>query len=262
MIAQFALRLLCGISLTWLVLPRSQITPGFFRIQSLLALALGALSAITVLPSVFVPGPETPLVPLFVARGGCLGAGALAYLSSIFWTLGRRRAGTACLFAVALLSTSTLLLGSLPREVPGTGLAALTVFSELATSLTIGGAMVGMLLGHWYLTSPTMSIAPLSTTNVYFASAAGLRFLISGIGLAVGWQSLTDGELGGTPLMWLVLRWLAGIVAPLVLALMVWRILRYRNTQAATGVLFVGVIVTFIGELSATLVSRELHLPL
>jgi hypothetical protein len=47
-----------------------------------------------------------------------------------------------------------------------------------------------------------------------------------------------------------------------VLALMVWRILRYRNTQAATGVLFVGVIVTFIGELSATLVSRELHLPL
>jgi len=43
---------------------------------------------------------------------------------------------------------------------------------------------------------------------------------------------------------------------------MVWRILRYRNTQAATGVLFVGVIVTFIGELSATLVSRELHVPL
>jgi hypothetical protein len=62
--------------------------------------------------------------------------------------------------------------------------------------------------------------------------------------------------------MWLVLRWLAGIVAPLVLAVMVWRILRYRNTQAATGVLFVGVIVTFIGELSATLVSQELRLPL
>jgi hypothetical protein len=80
--------------------------------------------------------------------------------------------------------------------------------------------------------------------------------------LAVGWQILTAEHFGGTPLMWLVLRWLAGIVAPLVLALMVWRILRYRNTQAATGVLFVGVIVTFIGELSATLVSRELHLPL
>jgi hypothetical protein len=262
MIAQFALRLLCGISLTWLLLPRSQITPGFFRIQSLLALALGALGGITVGISVFGTGSEAPLLPLFAARAGCLLAAVLAYLSSVFWTLGRRHAGTACLFGIAGISTATLLLGSLPCEAFTTVHSLLTVFSELATSLTIGGAVVGMLLGHWYLTSPTMSIAPLSMANACFASAAGLRLLVSAIGLAVGWQVLTAGHFGGTPLMWLVLRWLAGIVAPLVLALMVWRILRYRNTQAATGVLFVGVIVTFIGELSATLVSRELHLPL
>jgi hypothetical protein len=262
MIAQFALRLLCGISLTWLMLPRSQITTGFFRIQSLLALALGALGGITVGTSIFGDGTETPLLPLFAARGGCLLTAILAYLSSVLWTLGRRQSGTICLFAIAGISTGTLLLGSLPHEALAVGHSLLTVFSELATSLTIGGAVVGMLLGHWYLTSPTMSIAPLSTANVCFASAAGLRFLISAIGLAVGWQILIAAHVGGTPMMWLVLRWLAGIVAPLVLALMVWRILRYRNTQAATGVLFVGVIVTFIGELSATLVSRELHLPL
>ena len=261
MIAQFALRLLSGISLTWLLLPRSQITPGFFRIQSLLALALGALAAITVGVSVFGSGAETPLLPLFAARVGCLVAAALAYLSSVLWTLGRRPAGTVCLFAIAGISAGTLLVGSLPRESLATGHTLLTFFSELATSLTIGSAMVGMLLGHWYLTSPTMSIAPLSTANVCFASAAGLRLLVSAIGLVVGWPLLTAEQFGGTPLMWLVLRWMAGIVAPLVLSLMVWRILRYRNTQAATGVLFVGVIVTFIGELSATLVSRELHLP-
>ena len=161
-----------------------------------------------------------------------------------------------------MISAATLLAGSLPRETLGPGLTLLSLFSELATSLTIGSATVGMLLGHWYLTSPTMSIAPLSTANVCFASAAGLRLLVSAAGLTVGWQTLTGESFGGTPLMWLVLRWLAGIVAPLVLAVMVWRILRYRNTQAATGVLFVGVIVTFIGELSATLVSQELHLPL
>jgi hypothetical protein len=262
MISQFALRLLCGISLTWLMLPRSQITPGFFRIQSLLALALGALAGIAVGPSVFLPVGETPLLGVSAARAGCLVAGGIAYLSSILWTLGRRRAGTVCLFAVAVLSTGTLIAGSFPRETLGAGLTLLTIFSELSTSLTIGAATVAMLLGHWYLTSPTMSIAPLSTANVCFASATGLRLLVSATGLAVGWQTLTGEGFGGTPLMWLVLRWLAGIVAPLVLAIMVWRILRYRNTQAATGVLFVGVIVTFIGELSATLVSRELHLPL
>src|SRR5271155_4382701 len=79
MIAQFALRLLCGISLTWLMLPRSQITPGFFRIQSLLALALGALAAITVGMPVFGTGAEAPLLPLFAARAGRLMAAALAY---------------------------------------------------------------------------------------------------------------------------------------------------------------------------------------
>ena len=42
---------------------------------------------------------------------------------------------------------------------------------------------------------------------------------------------------------------------------MVLRILRYRNTQSATGVLFVGVILTFIGEATAALLYRELSIP-
>src|SRR5579859_6368162 len=137
MISQFALRLLCGISLTWLMLPRSQITPGFFRIQSLLALALGALAGIAVGESDFAPVGETPLIPVSVARAGCLVAAGIAYLGSIFWTLGRRRAGTGCLFAVAVISTGTLLAGTLPHEPLGPTLALLTLFSELATSLTI-----------------------------------------------------------------------------------------------------------------------------
>jgi hypothetical protein len=139
-----------------------------------------------------------------------------------------------------------------------TAVGALTIVSELATSLVIGGATAGMLLGHWYLTAPTMSITPLGRVNVCFGSAAVFRLVVSLVGLILVWPSL----MGGTPVLWLVLRWTAGIAGPLVLTVMVWRILRYRNTQAATGVLFVGVIVTFIGELSATLVSREMHVPL
>ena len=40
------------------------------------------------------------------------------------------------------------------------------------------------------------------------------------------------------------------------------RILRYRNTQAATGVLFAAVILSFIGEMSAALLAGELQRPL
>ena len=40
------------------------------------------------------------------------------------------------------------------------------------------------------------------------------------------------------------------------------RILKYRNTQAATGVLFVGVILSFIGDMTAALLLQETTLPL
>jgi hypothetical protein len=257
-IAQFALRLVCGISLMWVLMPRDQITSGFFRIQMLLALSLSALAALTLGRFTGQSAGEIPILPIGTGRVLCGLLAGIAYVGSIAWTLDRRTIGTGCIFGVAGLSTAILLLSSISRGEIETSVGLLTLVSEIATSLLLGGAVAGMLLGHWYLTAPTMSISPLGRVNVCFGSAAILRLVASLAGLLFAWPNL----VGGTPAMWLVLRWTAGIGGPLVLAVMVWRILRYRNTQAATGVLFVGVIVTFIGELSATLVSRELHVPL
>jgi hypothetical protein len=121
----------------------------------------------------------------------------------------------------------------------------------------LGGAVTGMLLGHWYLTAPTMSIDPLRRITVYYGIAGVVRLVLSAVALWLGWQALS----GSTQLVWLALRWLAGILGPLLVAWMVLRILRYRNTQSATGVLFVGVILTFIGEATAALLYRELSIP-
>jgi hypothetical protein len=115
-----------------------------------------------------------------------------------------------------------------------------------------------MLLGHWYLTAPTMSISPLGRLNAYFGAAAVLRLMFSAAALVTAWDRIA-GPTQGT---WLALRWTAGILGPLVVTAMVWRILKYRNTQAATGVLFVGVILVFIGDLTAELLRRELGAPL
>lgn len=257
MIAQFALRLVCGISLMWVLMPRERITSGFFRIQMLLALALSVLAAVAMSPFAD-PSVSAPILPSNFARVLCGVLAGVCFIGSVVWKLGRRQAGSICVFAVALLSTAILLLSSVSWQVLVTPLGALIIVSEIATALLIGGATAGMLLGHWYLTAPTMSIDPLDRVNTWFGSAAGLRLCISAAGLIFAWHALD----GGAPAVWLSLRWLAGIFGPIILALMVRRILRYRNTQAATGVLFVGVIVTFIGELSATLASRELHIPL
>ena len=276
MIAQFSLRLICGMSLMWVLMPRSQVTAGFFRIQMLVVLGLSMLAALTV----ETPGATADqaasisgMLSYPVAATLCGTLAACAFVGSVLWTLERRRAGTVFVYLIA--AVSTILLPSVCLNAPaiglndaeyGTAAGFLHLLSEWASAAVLGAAMVGMLLGHWYLTSPTMSIAPLSRLNLYLGVAASLRLVLSAVGLWLLFDQylphIYDHQLAPTHEIWLMLRWLAGILGPLCVVVMVWRILKYRNTQAATGVLFVAVILTFIGEMSASLLYHELRLPL
>ncbi len=254
MIAQFALRMMFGMSLMWTVMPRQKVSTGFFRIQMLIVMGLSVLAALTF--GELSQNPEAvPVLPSSLGKPGCMVLAGLGFLGSAFWTLGQRRIGTAAVFSIFVLSGMILFGTTFTRFDSGTDW--LLASAEFATSATLGGAMTGMLLGHWYLTAPTMSIEPLSTLNRLFGLAVVVRLIVSVIALGLGYAVIQTQ----THWLWLCLRWLAGILGPLVLVVMVAKILRYKNTQSATGVLFVGVILTFIGELSATLLARELGLP-
>lgn len=263
MITQFALRLICGMSLMWSGMPRRDVTSGFFRIQMLVVMGLSVLAALTgkveEATAWGIPARLAFAIPAAVL-------GAVAYCGSIVWMLGRRRAGDAIVYAIAALSIAMVVAVALSIHAPAlNGVTepqpeshrALVIISELTSSLLLGGAVTGMLLGHWYLTAPTMSIAPLSRLNAFFGASAILRLIVSAAALDFG----TGRISGSTQTTWLVLRWCAGILGPIIVSIMVWRILKYRNTQAATGVLFVGVIVTFIGEMTAVLLLRETGIP-
>ncbi|WP_166827734.1 hypothetical protein [Thalassoroseus pseudoceratinae] len=252
MIAQFAARLIFGMSFTWVCLPQPKISSGFFRIQMLVVLGLGVLGSLTGNTEETIPtiASSAAFLPLFIVIS------VLAFLGSVFWTLERRQAGCWFGYAIAAISLATVVLFAARPETSFLE-NLFRVDSEAATSLILGVTMVAMLLGHWYLTAPTMSHDPLLRANQLFAIAVLIRFVMSAIALALNWQLVGSGAT----LTWLALRWIAGILGPAVLAVMVWRILKYRNTQSATGVLFVGVILTFIGELSATLLTRELGVP-
>ena len=55
--------------------------------------------------------------------------------------------------------------------------------------------------------------------------------------------------------------WLTGLAGLLVLAIMSRKTLDVPNTQSATGILYVGVIFAFLGELSSQLLSvQSFHL--
>ncbi len=249
MLVHFLLQLIAGISLTWAVMPRAQVTSGFFRIQHLLVLGLSVLTALAANRM----GATLPTWGVLTAQI-CAGlAAGVAFVGSVLWTLERRRAGTVSVYLICGLIFGPLIALAAVRTTP----VWLGILSELSSGATVGGAVTAMLLGHWYLTAPTMSIAPLRQLTLVLLIAVGVRLVVSAIAFGLGGEAL-HGSLVWT---WFALRWLAGIVAPLVLCGMTLRILRYRNTQAATGVLFAIVILAFIGELAALLLSSELQRP-
>ncbi|MBI1348345.1 hypothetical protein GC163_18880 [bacterium] len=254
MLAQFTLQLIAGISLMWVLMPRRQVTSGFFRIQMLLVLGLSVLTALTV--GLFEGGSTADTAagassqePRWLA----VACAVIAYTGSILWTLERRKPGGVCAFLIWGLSNLALSLSVQGTLQPNW----LGQLSSGSTAATLGGTVTGMLLGHWYLTAPTMSIAPLTRLTQMLGVSLIIRCAISALAWSLGAEAL-NGSLIWT---WFALRWLAGILAPLVLCGMTLRILRYRNTQAATGVLFAAVILVFIGEMSAALLTQELGRP-
>lgn len=290
MIAQFALRLICGMSLMWALMPRRQVTSGFFRIQMLVVMGLGVLAALSFSMEAQSAIREAGSSGLASALPSPMGAAmpsaliaAMGFVGSVLWTLERRKFGGGVGIAILLLSLSQMIL---PFVTAGSDVVVvywhdtivftnvrlmvaavcpvfLATLSEITNAGLLGSVVVGMLLGHWYLTSPTMSIEPLKRINLFVGVSGILRFIVS---ILISYQMATCAmnfaEGSALPAEWLALRWVAGILGPILVSLMVWRILKYRNTQAATGVLFVGVILVFIGDMTAALLLRKTGWPL
>ena len=257
MISLFCCRLILGASLCWALMPRRQVTCGFFRIQHLVVLGLSVLAAVTLTAAEGDAASES-LWPTGVTRAIDVAIAVLAYAGSIVWTLDRRGLGRVSIAGILVLSFAVT-LGTQPLIAAADGRGAVLVLaSELSSAWLLGTALTGMLLGHWYLTATSMPLVPLIRMNHFLLSAAVIRAMVAAAGLITCPVAVTET----THVVWLSLRWLSGIAGPLVMPLLIWRILKYRNTQSATGVLFASVILVFMGEMAATLVSNELQHPL
>ena len=264
MVAIFVLKLVAGITLMWLLMPRKDVTDGFFRIQMLVALGLCVLVMLTSdvssltgagKPSASVHENQEAEKIIGVLKSLQVAAAIVAYAGHIFWKLGRRTPGRVAIFLLGGLCIGSLIMHScrMITLVPGWQQAV----SDLSSAAVLGAALTGMLLGHWYLTTPTMSIQPLTWFARALFVAALVRMAASGAALGrCGWTA-TDM----THTLWLAMRLIGGILVPMVMSLMVVRILRYRNTQSATGVLFAGLILVFMGEMTAALLEADLGIP-
>lgn len=256
MIPLFLLRLIAGLAVTWCVLPRRQITSGFFRIQMLVTLGLSVLAFLMLGAGSAEEGAPGLWEQTF-ARGVLLLLAVGSFLGSVLWTLERRHSAFIVTVMVAVVSAGLLATVEAVSPHP----KCLGIASGLSAAWLVGGVLCAMLLGHWYLTATGMPLAPLQTAIRLAIVASAVRIAI--VGLAV---VLADPEvqrsLVSSHLVWTLLRGLAGLFAPLALNVMALRTLLYRNTQAATGVLFAASVLVFIGESAALLLTSELKWPL
>lgn len=227
--------------------PTAWVSSGYYRVNSFVLLGLNVLAAA-------VAGSDPARFSLFWP----LLAAALSYASAVLFLYERPRPGAAALWAIS----ATALLGAWSATQPTSNqpvAAALAWLAPVGGGLVLGSTMAAMLLGHWYLNSPTMKLDPLRRLVLLMAGCLALRAALSGAGLA---GELAAGWPATDRLLFIALRWLAGLAGALAAAGMAWQTLKIPNTQSATGILYVGVITTFLGELTAQLLSAESAYPL
>ncbi|MBM3996652.1 MAG: hypothetical protein FJ303_21235 [Planctomycetes bacterium] len=244
MVATFCLRLAAGLIAMLPILPATDIPPRFFRVHFLTALGLLAIVG------VFIYDNTTGLFWLTfgLAALGCI-------FGSIVWHVDEAPGGMGAVYLTPIALIACLIHGGM--LVRGEADTPARMADDLLSALIVGGALTAMLMGHSYLVAPAMSIDPLMRLLWALGVALVLRISVACVGLW-GWsagQSL--GNLETEMLLWLPARWLLGLLIPLVLVWMGWETARIRSTQSATGILYVVVIVCFLGELTSMLLVEK-----
>jgi hypothetical protein len=136
-------------------------------------------------------------------------------------------------------------------------------------ALLFGGVIWAMNLGHWYLVSKSLPFGLLVRATEALAALALARTALAlvalgglarasrgpaGDALAELVDPMRDGFFFGSRVLW-------GLAAPLVLAPFVVKTARMKSNQAATGLLYVGVVFVLVGELLAAYLTLRSGLP-
>ncbi|MFM8734515.1 MAG: hypothetical protein ACKOC8_04895 [Pirellulales bacterium] len=235
LLVDFLCRFGWGLAAALAVTPATLVPAGFFRANLLVVLGLASVAAC--LARAEVPGPAWLLATA---------AAVISWIGSIAWFGERTRAGVAsCVLAAVLLAGATVLV----QDRGGAAAAAGSLVSGLVVGLTVHA----MLLGHWYLNAPGMSVAALRRMIDWSLAAWAFQVVLCLVAVVVQMTAGGPRPSGGTVTALVSLRWLAGLVGLPILLVMSRKTLDIPNTQSATGILYVACLAAILGELTAQL---------
>lgn len=133
------------------------------------------------------------------------------------------------------------------------------------TSLLLGSATTAMLLGHWYLTTPSLSTRYLRRLNRVLIGTFLVSAFLFAVRLATSWSALKERgyvaiESFGGVFLWG--RALVGFGVAGVCVALTWFCVREDSTQAATGFLYLVVLFLLMGEFLSQFLTAQTRLPL
>lgn len=257
-----------GLLTTLFWIPEEDLGRGYFQINALIVLGLVALALVVAATSLEGIGGRPRgyrLVLLALAL-----AAAFLYYAAVWrrrWRFGRLPLLLAFGAAVgALLLTGPELVSAgppLPYRRP------LLVTGLLSSSLLLGWSVTTMLLGHWYLVVPRLTFRYLVVFCWVLLGAVALRLGAVGASLiaAAGVEPMIEphplrllvGFGGQGMFFWFRLVW--GLAIPLLLAAMALACARRRSNQSATGILYVLVVASFVGEITGLYLTVTTGVP-
>ena len=114
--------------------------------------------------------------------------------------------------------------------------------------LLLGSSVVALIVGHWYLVAEGISFGYLTKYTVAVIGALVLRSMIVTVlawtwvqNLQIWWEIFFDA--------FFLIRIFIGLLVPIVFAAMTLGTLKVKNNQAATGILYVTVVLIIMGEM-------------
>ncbi len=129
------------------------------------------------------------------------------------------------------------------------------LISVLASAAVLGGALMAMVWGHWYLTSGRLPKEPMEQMALIVLGALALQGALVLLGALAPVRNvpLSEGAFGvglaQNPAFWLRIG--VGLLFPAVAALLAWRSARIRGMMSATGLLYIVLGAVLAGEVLA-----------
>ena len=249
---QFCLELAFGVLVGLCSMQRAPVGPFFYRMMGTVALVPLLFAALA--PPLFGEGSWTG------AGTVCAGLAALAFpLSS--GPIRRSRRQVALAWSTAWCAGALVIAVSGAREVEGAVPLLMGSLTAGSTGAVAGGVGLAMVLGHWYLTVPELSVSWLVRLNRFTA----LAMVVCAASVALSCSLLQAArEPFSDPfgVFHLTARLAVGLALPLCFAWMTAGCLAYGNTRSATGILYASTVLVLIGAAASISLQDSYGIPL